>query len=61
VTLVGGGGIGKTRLAIHVASEVAAEFLDGAVFVALASLTDPGALPASVAARTRPGVALRAE
>src|SRR5262249_14974343 len=41
VTLVGAGGIGKTRLAIEVARECAPEYNDGVAFVALASLNEP--------------------
>ncbi|MCW3096552.1 MAG: hypothetical protein JWL77_2170, partial [Chthonomonadaceae bacterium] len=40
VTLTGLGGIGKTRLAIEVASEVAAEYADGVWLVALEALSD---------------------
>lgn len=50
VTLAGTGGIGKTRLAIQTAAEAAETFPAGAVFVALAPLTDPALLPAFVAA-----------
>lgn len=39
LTLVGAGGIGKTRLALEVASEIAPEYLDGAVFVGLQPLS----------------------
>ena len=49
VTLVGLGGIGKTRLARRVAEEVAAEFPDGLWMVELACLTDPYLLPETVA------------
>src|SRR5262249_45963638 len=58
VTLVGGGGVGKPRVSAQVAREAADDlssalgtgFADGAVFVALASLSDPALLPAFVAA-----------
>ena len=40
VTLTGLGGIGKTRLAIEVASEVVPEYADGVWMVALESLTE---------------------
>jgi hypothetical protein len=41
VTLTGTGGVGKTRLAIEVATHSAALFADGAAFISLAPLSDP--------------------
>lgn len=52
VTIVGPGGIGKTRLAIQLAAELAAQFADGAAFVALAPLASADALPAAIAEAT---------
>ncbi|OBB08116.1 transcriptional regulator [Mycobacteriaceae bacterium 1482268.1] len=49
VTLTGAGGAGKTRLAIEVACRIAAEFDDGAQYVDLAPITDPGLVPATTA------------
>lgn len=50
VTLVGAGGIGKTRMATEVATHAAARFPDGIVFVPLAALTSPCFLPNALAA-----------
>ncbi len=41
VTLIGPGGVGKTRLAVRAAEELAACFADGVAFVALASVRGP--------------------
>ncbi|HEU5267526.1 MAG TPA: LuxR C-terminal-related transcriptional regulator, partial [Jatrophihabitans sp.] len=49
VTAVGAGGIGKTRLAISVAGDVAGQRRDGAWFVDLVRVTDPAAVAATVA------------
>ncbi len=48
VTLTGAGGVGKTRLAIRVAAEIATEFEDGAWYVDLAPITDPDLVPVAV-------------
>jgi predicted ATPase/class 3 adenylate cyclase len=50
VTLTGVGGVGKTRLALEVASELTDEFPDGVWFFELAAVTDPAAVPDAVAA-----------
>ena len=51
VTLIGVGGVGKTRLALEAAAELAGEFGDGAVLCGLASVTDRRAVPEAVASR----------
>jgi non-specific serine/threonine protein kinase len=40
VTVTGPGGVGKTRLAVHAAGDLAAAFGDGARFIALAAIAD---------------------
>src|SRR6202022_3552869 len=50
VTLTGVGGVGKTRLALEVASHLVDEFPDGVWFFELAAVTDPAAVPDAVAA-----------
>jgi predicted ATPase len=50
VTLTGVGGVGKTRLAVEVAGQLADEYPDGVWFFELAAVTDPAAVPDAVAA-----------
>ncbi len=49
VTLTGPGGVGKTRLALRVAAELAPAFLGGVVVVPLASIGDPAQVASSIA------------
>jgi predicted ATPase/class 3 adenylate cyclase len=49
VTVVGAGGLGKTRLSLHVAAQVLDDFPDGAWLVELAPLTDPTLVAQAVA------------
>jgi predicted ATPase/serine/threonine protein kinase len=49
VTLTGPGGIGKTRLALQVAADAAAEFPGGICFVPLSSVSDPGLIASTIA------------
>jgi predicted ATPase len=50
VTLTGVGGVGKTRLALEVATQLADEFPDGVWLFELAAVTDPASVPDAVAA-----------
>ena len=49
VTLTGPGGSGKTRLALEVAARLSDDYLDGAWWVPLAAITDPGLVLATIA------------
>jgi predicted ATPase len=59
VTLTGVGGVGKTRLALQVATELCSDFPDGAWLIELAAIGDAAAVPDAVAASlgivTQPG------
>jgi predicted ATPase/class 3 adenylate cyclase len=49
LTITGAGGVGKTRMALHLAREVAAQFKDGVGLVELASVSDPDLVAQTVA------------
>lgn len=49
-TLTGSGGCGKTRLSLHVAREVQAEYPNGVWLVELAPLSDPALIPPTLVA-----------
>jgi predicted ATPase/transcriptional regulator with XRE-family HTH domain len=49
VTLLGYGGIGKTRLALQAAADLAPHFRDGVAFVALAPVSDPADILTAIA------------
>ena len=49
LTLTGAGGVGKTRLAVQIASGMMSGFADGIWFVDLAPVTDADAVPIAVA------------
>src|SRR5205814_3586221 len=49
LTLVGPGGIGKTRLALQAAEQQVANFEDGVYFVGLAAVGSPHLIPAAIA------------
>ena len=60
LTLVGPGGVGKTRLALEAAAQAMDAFPDGAFVVDLAALADGGLVPETIAStlriREQPGV-----
>src|SRR5688572_26154761 len=49
LSLTGTGGVGKTRLAVRVAEEVAGAFADGVVFVPLAGIGDADLVAGTIA------------
>lgn len=49
VTLTGAGGVGKTRLAIQVATELLGKFKHGTWLIKLAPLTEPSLVPQTIA------------
>lgn len=50
LTLVGPGGVGKTRFALAIVNDVAPSFADGAVFVDLSSIREPALVSSALAA-----------
>jgi class 3 adenylate cyclase len=48
VTLTGAGGVGKTRLAVQMAAQIAGGFPGGVCYVDLASITNPDLVPVSM-------------
>jgi predicted ATPase/DNA-binding CsgD family transcriptional regulator len=61
VTLIGSGGVGKTRLSLRAAEEVAGDFANGVWFASFAPLSDPALVAQQVAGslglRDEPGLA----
>ena len=49
LTLTGPGGVGKTRVGLQVAMDLAGEFGDGACFVPLGTITDPASVGHAIA------------
>jgi predicted ATPase/DNA-binding NarL/FixJ family response regulator len=49
VTLTGPGGAGKTRLGVQVGAKLLSDYQDGVFFVALAPISDPDLVPATIA------------
>ena len=61
VTLIGPGGVGKTRLAIEVAARLRRAISGGAWLVELASVTDPEGVVPAAAAALAPGASALAD
>ncbi|GAC1427858.1 MAG: hypothetical protein PVS3B3_17790 [Ktedonobacteraceae bacterium] len=57
LTFTGTGGIGKTRLSLHVARELRYDFPDGVFFISLASVTEPDLVVLVIAQTLGLGVA----
>ena len=53
VTLTGAGGVGKTRLALQVAADLADDFPDGVYFVPLAAIREPDFVVSAIAQTLR--------
>ncbi|MBC8136545.1 MAG: tetratricopeptide repeat protein [Fibrella sp.] len=53
VTILGPGGIGKTRLSIEIATQIAARFENRVWFVSLAGATEPDQIPAALTGALR--------
>lgn len=49
LTLTGPGGVGKTRVAIHVATNLANAYRDGAHYIPLAAINDPALVAPTIA------------
>src|SRR6266700_3113142 len=49
LTLTGSGGVGKTRLAVHVGTSLAKDFVDAVSFISLAPISDPDLLLPTIA------------
>ncbi len=49
LTLTGSGGVGKTRLAVHLGTSLAKDFVDGVSFISLAPISDPDLLLPTIA------------